>query len=152
MSHSHVRTPRLAQEIPGEGLLSQSWPCHPSLGMHTTCHQPFCSPCSGRGLSNSRHRRPAPGLVHPILLSPRVSPMALIHPQPSRFGVRVQPQCWGGDLWHLHHGGHILKPTHPSLEVPDPHREPGRGRDRARKGVGLWVDMVGEDRGCTSRG
>lgn len=41
MSHSHVGTFRLAQEIPGEGLLSQSCPCHPSLGMHTTCHQPL---------------------------------------------------------------------------------------------------------------
>lgn len=116
MSHSHVWTLRLAQEIPGEGLLSQFCPCHLSLGMHTTCHQPLCSPSSGRVFCNSRQWRPGPGLVHPIVLSPHASSMTLIHPQPS-LGVRVQPQCWSGDFWHLHHAGHILKPTHPSLGV-----------------------------------
>lgn len=141
---------RLAQEIPGEGLrvspapVTFPWTCIPPAISH-------CSLFSGKGFCNCRHRRPGPGLVHPILLSPCVPHGT--DPIPTLLlGVRVQPQSQGGDLQHLYHGGHILKPTHPSLGVTHPYHEPRRGRDSDRKGVELWVEMMGEESGCTSLG
>lgn len=74
-------------------------------------------------------------------LSPHVSTMTLIHPQHSHLGSESNLSSRVGTYDIC-----IMVGTLSNLLTPA--WESGRGR----KGVELWVEMVGEDRGCTSPG
>jgi len=148
-TESRTRGPPPGLGNPWGGAAESVLPPSPALGTLATGHQPVCSPCFGilqqQGLGTSS----SAGTSHPT--SPAESPcppMALIHPQPPHYGVRVQPQRQGGDF------GRLSRWLCPQTDPPQPagHPEPGRGWDRGRKGGGLRVEMVGEDGGCAALG